>query len=401
MTERTPAVVIGCGRNGATALNVIRALGRSRIPVTHLCPERGSAAAFSRYARCIRAPRIATDAQGFLSRLLELGGEGDPQPALIAVTEAEMLFLSRHRDLLAQRFHLSAMSAERIMALADKWLQCDAARRAGLPIPGTLLLNSRAAIEHVADGFTFPVLARPRTGHAPPQRFETRAQWLRGAPALYDSPVHFLMQEMVPGKSRARHQAVVYRGCRGALLASMVTRTIHACPRQTGTPTLVETVDMPNLVDLAQRYLTAAGYHGAATVEFKFDETSGRATFVGMEMGYGFPETLALRAGVNFALTEYSELLGQNSPPVSARTAGLKWWRPLLDLRGAFNGGREYGALEWLRSCAGAHAETLFASDDSKPFLFHLAGLARLPLPRVGRERGGPGPRPRLKPHAS
>jgi predicted ATP-grasp superfamily ATP-dependent carboligase len=226
--------------------------------------------------------------------------------------------------------------------------------------------------------------------------FSNREEWLRRAPALLASQTAHLVQEVIPGASEALYQVSIYRDAGGRMLANSVTRKIRDYPRRFGIGTLVETVDMPELVAEAGRFLAAAEYSGIANVEFKFDSRTSRHTFLEINTRYFFPHELSVRAGVDFPWIHYRDLSGQRPEAPQMQQAGMRWTSFGLDLRASLESMREgeLGVGQWLGSFRGVRCEAFFALDDLRPFLRYVAGLVRLPLPAAKTERSAHVSRP-------
>lgn len=388
-----PAVVMGSGYGGGTALSVIRNLGRHGIPVTYVCSDSASLAAYSRYARCVRAPKVTENPAGFREVLLAEGGA--ERPALIAVSDAEVLFQARNRDALLERFRFHSMPADRLIRLQDKHHQCQIAHRAGLMIPRTVVLDSAEAARDVATWFTFPVFAKPklsyqRAGLKKGELFRSKDEWQRGLPALMKSSTVHLVQEVIPGPSEDLFQVSLYRDGAGRTLASSVTSKIRDYPRQFGIGTAMELVHRPDLVKLAEQFVAAAGYTGIANVEFKFDRRIARPVFLEINTRYFFPHELSARGGVHFPYIHYRDLIGEAAAPPPQSAAGMRWASLGLDVRSALEAMHdgELKFADWVKSYRGVRAEAFFAADDWRPFLCYLLGLAHIPVPRWAAERG-------------
>jgi predicted ATP-grasp superfamily ATP-dependent carboligase len=132
----------------------------------------------------------------------------------------------------------------------------------------------------------------------------------------------------------------------------------------------VETIDLPGIEELAERFLNAIGYQGLVEIEFKRDPRDGQFKLLDVNTRiWGF-HTLGLAAGVDFPWLQYTAAIGG---PLSAHPAesAIGWLRSLTDLptvafdliAGRLNVG------EYLCSLRRTKIEATFSVDDALPGL--------------------------------
>lgn len=205
----------------------------------------------------------------------------------------------------------------------------------------------------------------------------TRASELTG-------PGGTMVQEMIPGDGR--HQ---YAFCalfkQGRSLASMHARRRRQHPPVFGkATTFAETVDVPVLEDLSQRFLAAIDYYGLVEVEYKWDERTGQFKLLDVNARNWGYHGLGRLAGVDFSYLLFADQLGQPVPTVRARP-GVSWIRLLTDVPTAameVSAGR-LDIRDYLRSVRGVDAEAVFSLRDPLPFFMEVAMV-----PYLYRERG-------------
>jgi predicted ATP-grasp superfamily ATP-dependent carboligase len=188
-----------------------------------------------------------------------------------------------------------------------------------------------------------------------------------------------MVQELVPGDGRCHFS---YCGFfkDGRSLATMVVRRWRQRPLDFGrSSTFVETVELPEIEELAHRFLSRIDYYGLVEIEFKLDERNGEYKLLDVNPRTWGYHSLGLRAGADFPLLLFRDQLGQTVEPVRA-VAGVTWIRLSTDLPTAVPE-LLAGRLRWreyFRSLWGADVEGLFERDDPLPAFAELALLPYL-----------------------
>jgi predicted ATP-grasp superfamily ATP-dependent carboligase len=148
--------------------------------------------------------------------------------------------------------------------------------------------------------------------------------------------------------------------------------------------TFAETVDVPALEELSQRFLAAIDYYGLVELEYKWDERTGEYKLLDVNARNWGYHGLGRPAGVDFSYLLFADQIGEPVPPVRARP-GVSWIRLLTDLPTAaveLSGGRlDIG--DYLRSLRRVDAEAVFSLRDPLPFVAEVAMV-----PYLYRKRG-------------
>ncbi len=201
----------------------------------------------------------------------------------------------------------------------DKWLCHEMLEAAGLPSPPTWQLDS-VDTAHLP----YPVMIKPRIGFA--------GRWIqrcddRAALAFHLSriPVAHVIQKALPGEEFSID-----------CLASLDGRAISAIPRamlqsKGGEQIKGETLDDPQLVDLAARTIEGIGLVGPCTIQcFRDGDTVLGITDINTRFGGGFP--LPLAAGGDFPALILAMAAGEDVPPrLGAYRAGVVMTRFLSE----------------------------------------------------------------------
>lgn len=381
MTETTGALVIGANLNG---LSIARSLGRRGVPVWIASPPNIKLASFSRYARkTLPWPQGDTEAQ--VDFLLDLAVRHQlDRWVLFPTSDESAALLSRFHSELSLRFRVSTPAWDALRWAYDKRLTYRLAADQKVDYPATFYPATEADLHAAPCGF--PAILKPAT-HASINRFISDKAWpvsnreellsrYREARELIP-PDLILVQERVPGGGESQFSYAAL--CRdGKVIASLAARRTRQFPIDFGySSSLVETLEVPEIVAPSRRLLEAIGYTGIVEVEYKFDSRDGRFKLLDINPRLWTWAPLGARAGVDFPYLLWRMMTGKPVAEQSARP-GVRWVRMSTDvpaaihemLRGRLNMRAYLGSLRGPREFA------LFAADDPLPALMDLPVFA-------------------------
>jgi predicted ATP-grasp superfamily ATP-dependent carboligase len=379
MHEATGALVIGGNLNG---LSIARSLGRHRVPVWVATPPNIKLACFSRYTQRT-LPWPNGDGESQAAYLLELAERHQLEHwVLFPTSDESAALLSKFHPMLSGRFRVSTPSWDVLRWAYDKRLTYRLAAEQQVDYPSTLYPANEAELE--SSPLDFPVILKPAT-HAVMSRFTADKAWpaanreellarYREARELI-APDEILIQERIPrgGESQFSYAALCHDG---KPIASLTARRTRQYPIDFGySSSLVETLDVPDIVGPSQRLLSAIGYTGLVEVEYKLDARSRRYKLLDINPRLWTWSTLGARAGTDFPYLLWQMMLGK---PLRKRNAdwGVRWVRMSTDVPAAIHemicGRLSLGS--YLASLLGPIEFALMAADDPLP------GLLDLPL---------------------
>lgn len=365
------------------ALGVARALADADVPVFLLEPERGIA----RYSRSVHR-RLAKhdlssdpEAVDFLLRLAET--ESLEGWAVFCVDDETVEFLAKNHGALSQVFKVSVPVWNVSQNFYEKDRAAEVAQSVGIPVPA--VYPSSSIEELLAADITYPVVLKPtfkkhyyeKTRDKAifvPDR-ETLVREYNRMNRLIDAD-QIIVQEFLAGGTRNLFSfAAVFDGQK--VLAGLAAHRMRQHPMVFGhATTYAESRDMPELEDLATRFLTAIGYRGVAEVEFMFDERTGTYKFLEMNGRFWGWHALTYNAGLNFPLALFQMLQGvevaKKLPQPNAR-----WVRMLTDgptvARETL--GRRMSPVSYLTALVRRTPDAVWSWKDPLPFLMEV-GMA-------------------------
>ena len=400
--RKAPGALIVGGAH--VSIGVARSLGRHGVPVwllaNHPIPR------YSRYvARSFDWPG-ADHADG-LSSIIDLATRHDLQGwVLIATGDQDMRLIAQNHALLSKHFRVATPDWTTIQWIYDKRLTYQRAAELGIDFPWSFQPKS---VDEVAQlSCRFPVILKPafRAGadvftQAKAWKADDRetllALYRRAAALVGDDAV--IVQEWVPGTGTSQFS---YAGLweRGEPIVSMTARRTRQHPIDFGrSSTFVETVEAPQVEELAARFLKSVAYTGVAEVEFKHDARDGQYKLLDVNGRFWTWNGLGPLAGTDFAYLAFRQALGEKIAPARARP-GVAWMHTSRDIIAAWQEMRSGGLTvgEYLKGLAQPLSFAGFALDDPMPALVELPVAALNRLSRSDHDTADTGARPWLAP---
>ncbi len=186
-------------------------------------------------------------------------------------------------------------------AARDKGATAQLAMKAGVRLPRTFEVADRGEMEAALAVLGGPAVIKPRysSGGRGIYFVQDRAEAERAWTMAEGRPEWggLLVQERIP-LGRKFDVCLLY-GPAGDVRASFVQEELRWFPLESGASTLQESVDRPDLVDLAARLLSPVGWRGPVEVEFMLDRT-GAPVLMEINPRFWASLALAVQCGVDF-----------------------------------------------------------------------------------------------------
>jgi len=381
------AVVVGGDYQG---LGIVRSLGRRGVPVCVIDDER-SIARFSRYTTHALAVANLRDEDQTVQSVLEIGRRLDLEGWVLYPTRDEIVAaFARAQARLAGFFRVPTPHWDTIKWVWDKRNTYRLANELGIPTPRTWYLRDERELEQVCSDPPFTIkpaikehffYATKAKAWRASSHAELRELFKRAAAQV--EPGEVMIQDFIPGDGRQQFAYCAFFK-QGRALGSMVVRRTRQHPPEFGrASTFVETIELPQLEELSERFLRAINYYGLVELEYKLDPRDGQYKLLdvnGRTWGY---HTLGPGAGVDFPYLLFADQVGESLPPCRGR-AGVSWVRLVTDVP---TGVLEIlkGRQNWrtyLRSLRRFDVEAVFSREDPLPGLVEIALLPYLSVKR-------------------
>lgn len=392
-TDRSPAIVVGL--DCITGLQSTRIFTARGVPVVGLVGDPHHFCARTRLPVAI--VRVPLRGEPLIDALVGLGERLDQPGVLVPCTDAAVLAISAGRDRLTESFRFVLPDHADVERLMDKVGFAEHAIAAGLAIPPTAVLRSRADAERAAASLAFPAVLKPglkgpawlAATKAKAIRVETPDELLARFDEMRDWADVLIAQSWVPGPEQSLYSVNTYYDRSSTQRVSFVARKLRQWPLDTGTSCLGEEVRSPEADAIAKDLFGSVRYRGLGYVEAKADERTGRLMII--EPNIGRPtgrSAIAEMGGVELLMSAYHDALGEALPDaLEQRFRGVKWiyWRH--DLQAALVRARrgELSAGEWLRSVRGPKIEAVFARRDPLPFVADVVNTSGAVIGAVRR----------------
>jgi predicted ATP-grasp superfamily ATP-dependent carboligase len=380
-------VVVGGDYQG---LGIVRSLGRQGVPVCVIDDEH-SIARYSRYTTHTIAVPDLRDERRAVDSVLDIGQRLNLRGWVLYPTREETVAaFARYRSLLSPFFRVPTPEWETTQWFWDKRKTYSLANELGIPVPRTWYPLGIADLERITtdppyavkpaikEHFFYETKAKAWRAN---DRIELRQLFQRAAAQV--GPDEVMIQELIPGGGNQQFAYCAFFKEHRAI-GSMVVRRSRQHPPEFGrASTFVETIELPILEELSERFLRAINYYGLVEMEYKFDQRDGQYKLLdvnGRTWGY---HSIGRSAGVDFPHMLFADQVGD---PVRLQRgrSGVSWIRLITDVPTAaleILKGRQ-GLWAYLRSIYNIDVESVFSREDLLPGLVELAFFPYLVIKR-------------------
>jgi predicted ATP-grasp superfamily ATP-dependent carboligase len=385
---RVGAVIIGGDFQG---LGILRSLASHDVPIclldSGLCIGR-----FSRYPKkFVRCPSVRDESR-FLDFLLDLAEKEDIRGWVVYPNDDETVcLLSKHRRQLEDHFRIPTPEWDIVRVAYEKKSTYELAERSGIAVPRTFYPRDVAELGRLE--LEFPVIIKPSVKEPFYSKTRKKAILARSPKELateFERAVsivdcsEIMVQELIPGgPDRLFSVGSLFK--EGEFLGKVVARRTRQHPMDFGhATTYAETLDMPELEEIAAAILRLIGYYGLSEVEFMHDPRDGEFKLLEINARPWGWHTLAIAAGVDLPYLLYQDMVGETARRNGFET-GMKWIRLTTDTPTAVReiaGGR-MSVTEYLNSLKGRKQLAVLSLKDPLPFFVEL-----LMIPYLWRRRG-------------
>ncbi|HVR32173.1 MAG TPA: acetate--CoA ligase family protein [Acidimicrobiia bacterium] len=292
-------------------LGVIRSLGRRGVPVIAVRYDRQDFGHTSRFVtRTLDVPDPVACEESFVASLLDLGRElGDA--VLIPASDASLAAVARAWDRLSENYRVACPPWDRARLFLEKRHTYSLAADAGIPVPATHVVSTEEQLVSMADELPYPVLVKPVQSHLFVRRFGVkmlevtdRAELIDTYRTVSDGSLELMVQEFITGppSAGANYNCFVVDG---EPVAEFTARKVRNNPPTLGSPRVVVSEHLPEVVELGRRVMASLGHEGFACTEFKRNDKNGEWTLMEVNGRHNLSSALAVEAGIDFPWVDY------------------------------------------------------------------------------------------------
>ncbi len=370
------------------ALAVVRAIGEAGIPIAVLHYDARDFAHRSKYVVLERTiPDPLLDESGFIAAIVDAAGRFGGS-LLVPASDEAMVAISRNLAQVEAHFVVAATEWAITERFIDKSLTAAVAEANGVPAPRTRVPASEEELATDAASIGFPLLLKPTLSHLFAARYgrkmipvanfdELLVEYRR---AVADG-FRMMVQEIVEG---ADDEVVNYNAyvSDGTPNVEFTARQIRKAPPAFGSPRLVRSEWIPELIEPGRAILAGMQFHGFACVEFKRDRRDGNYKLIEVNGRHNLSALLAVRCGINFPLLQYRHLVDGVAPEGGSFREGFYWTDVVRDVAysARFLARERHSPLAYVRPYAMAHADAIFDRRDMAPIrarVRYLMGLGK------------------------
>jgi D-aspartate ligase len=356
----TPAVVIG---SGLGALGAMRLLTRAGVPVYSLTTGH-LVASSSRWFRPL--PNVCeTLASGApLAQLLK--SSSLERAVLLPCSDRSLRAVSELPATLAARFPSSTPSPDVVTQLTSKARFANLLKFMDVPHPWTLIVDELTDLERITNAPSTKLFLKPVDSASFLQRYhvkawrvhdlvDARAQVAR----LQADGQRVVVQEYVPGPVSSHYLIDGFADAHGQVCALFARRRLRMHPPDFGDSTHMISVPLAEVepaVQVLRAILTAIGYRGIFSAEFKLDARDETFKVLEINARVWIYVEFAGRCGVDVCTMAYRDALGLPVGEFPAYRIGVRLVSAYTDLAAAhyaWSRGRLHKGA-WLRSWLGA-----------------------------------------------
>ena len=373
------------------SLGILRSLAAHGVP-TYLIDWAHCVGRFSRCTNRFSICPPAIEEARFLQFLCDLAVRENLKGWLIYANDDRSVgVLSRHKKQLEEFYRVSVPDWEIAKVAIDKRQTHRLAERIGIPIPRTFYPGSVDELEKL--DIEFPAVMKPairdnfydkarKKAVRVDDRERLLQEYLKAANLIDSSEI--MVQELIPGAADNLYSfGSLYS--HGRVLGKVVARRTRQHPVEFGRVTThAETIHIPELEDMATRFLSAMDYQGISEVEFMWDPRDKKYKLIEINARFWSWHSLAIAAGVDLPYLLYRDTLG-DGVQIDDFEDGVHWLRLLVDLpisalqvaKGKMN------IRAYLESWKGKRAFSVFSVRDPLPFFAEI-----LMIPYIVKTRG-------------
>lgn len=316
------------------ALAITRSLGRSGHEIIVGSKRTHSLAGASRFCGAqVRYPDPDSCGLAFMDFIAAYVAQEQVE-VLLPVTDITTLIIGTSRDRIPEGCSLPFPDIDTVRAAADKDATMALARRLGVDIPQSAIIEAPAdAITdagRLGHGLGFPLVIKPFRS-----RIDTGTGWIYTAVSYaHDEselarilgdldPLAFpvMLQEKIIGPGIG----IFICAHQGKVLAAFSHRRLREKPPSGGVSVLRESIALdPLALDFSERLLRELGWTGVAMVEFKQDRRDGRPKLMEINGRFWGSLQLAIDAGVDFPRLLIDSLTRPHMQPVFDYRTGVR-----------------------------------------------------------------------------
>lgn len=344
-------------------VGLVRSLKKAKIPVIVAVDDPLAIITKTKYVDDVIVLPSNTEEDAYLQALIGLA-DRYAGSWLLPPSDDSLAIVSRHKKLLSQYFKVSAPDWEHTKLFLDKRYTYEIAEKLGVPHPKTRIPANLDDVIAYAEVATFPCLIKPRQIHIFRLHFHEKmfiAHNVDELVELYEKTsvvdYNVMLQEFIPGTDGEGANYNSYF-VDGQPIAEFTAKKIRNAPPQTGSPRVLVTQYIPELIEPGRKILQGLNYDGFSCIEFKRDPRDGVYKLMEVNGRHNLSSLLAVQSGMPFPEIEYRHVVEGIVPTKEQYPSfeeGVYWSLLLSDLSNSIRHYRQerYPLMDYLRPYLG------------------------------------------------
>ena len=310
-SNKTGVIVLGGHVQG---YGIVRVYGENNIPSVVIDKDKHNIARHSKYCEKF----FHVEYNGLITLLLDLGNDAKYKNWLLIPTDDYYVrLLSQNKNELNKYFTVTVDDWEIIDLFFNKRKSYPLAKELCIPIPNTYYPESIDDIEIISKSVDYPCIIKPSVMLDFYRYFKKKVFVCNSPSELVSNynkalkiikPSDILIQEIIPGPSENQYSVGIFYN-KDQSYNYLVCRRKRQHPIDFGNATtFAETVNLPVLIEYAEKILKKSGFFGICEVEFKFDERDGKYKFFEINPRTWKWHLISIPAKVPFLMSIYNYL---------------------------------------------------------------------------------------------
>ena len=383
-----PAIILSTHTMG---LGVIRALGMKGVPIIALYYDNADMGYVSKYVEeSIKAPHPGDFGDQFIELLIEIAPRFD-RGLLIPSDDLTLATVSKYKNLLVHHYIVACTDWQVTEKLIDKKHTYTLADAIGVPAPRTMVPHSKEDIERYHQMIEYPCLIKPCRSQRYFDLFGVKMvevnnfdQMLANFEHAAHHGLEVLLQEIIPGDDS---QGVNYNSYfwDGVPHVEFTAQQIRNAPPEFGSPRVVVSKQIPEVLELGRKILKAMGFYGYSCTEFKKDARDGSYKLMEVNGRHNRSGLLAVRCGMNFPWIQYKHLVMDTLPSTKDFQSGVFWIDITRDLIYSITSRNKEKdkQISYFQPYRQPHVFAVFDLSDPKPFIHRCMDIIRKAISAV------------------
>ena len=260
--------------------------------------------------------------------LLSPGDESLRGHVVFACNDEAVEFLAKNRDRMLERYLIPDFTPELQLALLDKQKTLELARSVGVPVPQFWNIKTIEDVKRIRSEVMFPVMVKPIHSHRFQRVFNKKLFVIKNsfeelvarAGEALRNDLEIMVVEMIPGPDSLLCSQFSYFDANGNELYNYTKRVIRRYPVNAGPACYHITEWIPEVNELARKFLKGINFRGLANPEFKRDTRDGKLKVIEVNIRFTAVHELLVHSGLPLDLMVYCHL----TEAAAARVQGLR-----------------------------------------------------------------------------